>query len=1543
MARDKFAPESWESIESTLRRTGSPESEILEARQFYLQSYLPQFGEEAFTRQKDTMKTAAMEKVKSQAAQSGLKIGTYTDPSAKDVPGRGAHVGLGGTYDVVRPDTNRLFDAWRGGASTSIPGAVANRLSGGGAQDFIPEGIGEGLVYGGSALVSSLPEFAAASALIPATAGGSGAAFLASKAPTIHKVASALSKVGKPVANPILRMGAIGGAQAATNEAIAGSLNRGQVDPGQIAKRGAIGTVLQGGGRAANLAVVKGMGGKAVKDIPISQMEQSLSKVGGGAKFSGGAAEVSTFGVGGPLLEAGRMPNAEEFLMAAGPMAAPMVLGAIASRGRAKVGTASQEAPRPAAAEPTIQPNDPTSYPYDFLIQGRQLAHQRFVDAQAKGDFATMRHAADEFDSIDRELMRRHLASDDPQFLEAVADARPEPYPSTRAPRPVTAPPPRPTSGEAAPAQPTVAPVEPPPAPPQRPVSDDWRQASAVNRSADPFSGVTAEGTRKRIQAALDSGDLIWKADPTFPTRGAWHFRGGPAMDAARSAVYPNARRGGLLASESRVNNPENARAAAEAERTALTLSGVREQMREIEAAINDGRIAEADIPAAIEQIATLSDIEARLLGSLEYGTGPRATSPDQIAYLSEGEPGLMGGTPETFSAVRGVPNREAFLASEGIQPMAGEGVAFTGDAPAGQAPTLEPPMPGNRQFTTGDAAPQPTAQQQQAVSEPYKVDPRTGRQYFHYINQAKQNVPAEYHQHLDGLMAQAVAEGGGDPRIPVSGNQIAAEAAGVTPEFLDGITLGPRENLPAPVAYAMKGLLNQLGADHHKVTRSLESNRLTDPERDALMRQADVLEQSIKRTFDTLSQSRSNAGRNLYFERLMANQTFDTDYWLNRARRASGGALRDEDMKMVTRWTQLGQEAQAKGDMQGVETAKREIAKTQAKLDRNTPAKVIFDFWRAGLLSGIKTHMRNISGNTMFQAAEEMARIPASYADILLSVATGNERQVAGASTQSVGRAVRESIGGFDDSGKWQWGKGAKEAKDIFTGKAKADAEAGIDQYKEFDASVILGEGKAGEITNAYVNTVFRGLQAEDKIFRTYAYKRSLDAQARLDGVRKGLSGEELEAHVERYKPSAADEAEALAYAEFATFNNRNAVSTAIEGGRATLRARGAGGLATISEFTMPFNRTPVNIAGRILDYAAIGGLYRGATSKRSREAMHQLMTGEKGKRWQGFKEEFTKSLSPEEQRAIANAFGRGAVGVGTIAIGYALASRGLMTGTYQSTPGEKGREQILDRPAGAILLGGQWHVVGPMSPIGNLLAIGATIHREGKKLGGGTIPAMALKTVLDQPYLQGVQQITDIGHSQNIGQAVNRLAANYGRSVVPRIVQDIGGVAEAVGQGNDQIGIPQAEGLLQGVQSGIPFARQNLPAKIDPFGRPITMSALGNLANPAISRPDRRETDPVAREIDRLNSTLKQQSGASLGLTKPSDKEKGAEIPPEIYRAFARSAGNAAMSELLRVVRSGDYRRLRSKPEEQAKMLRSAISEARKGSREKMREASR
>lgn len=535
--------------------------------------------------------------------------------------------------------------------------------------------------------------------------------------------------------------------------------------------------------------------------------------------------------------------------------------------------------------------------------------------------------------------------------------------------------------------------------------------------------------------------------------------------------------------------------------------------------------------------------------------------------------------------------------------------------------------------------------------------------------------------------------------------------------------------------------------------------------------------------------------------------------------------------------------------------TAVAESVATQAR----TPLpEIISSVRKAGLLTGFKTHARNVLGTGAFQVAEEASRVSAAVADIIVSMATGR-RTVGGADMGSFLYATRQAAT-----------KGVREARQIM--KHGIDAEG----MRQLQVTQELNSGS--RILDAYTNTTFRLLNAEDKIFRTFAVSRSLEEQAAVIARNEARAGKIARSEIKaraldlRTNPTPQMETQAISDAEFATFNNDNFVTSNITGPvRQKLRESTKGRWANAAiDLVLPFDRTPTNIIARILEYS--GGLPV-SVGKLGYQAAAKKITG--------------RVFTEADQKAFAQTFGRGSVGATLLTLGYVLHANGLMTGMYDDEQDERGRNNVqraAGQPPMSVRIGNTWHQVGAFSPLGNLLAIGATLHRERtqplkhEEERAGRMLDIGKDVIMQQPLLQAAREVTDDGRA---GERLGRVAGSF----VPTIV------ADAADAHDDKQ--REARGLSAQVQKRVPFAREGLPEAEDVFGRPLEHRRTAAV-DPTGSTTAR--DGQVERELQRLQ--------VSIGKLKRTDAET-----EEERRARLHTDGAELYQTLNELIASRDY----------------------------------
>ncbi len=386
---------------------------------------------------------------------------------------------------------------------------------------------------------------------------------------------------------------------------------------------------------------------------------------------------------------------------------------------------------------------------------------------------------------------------------------------------------------------------------------------------------------------------------------------------------------------------------------------------------------------------------------------------------------------------------------------------------------------------------------------------------------------------------------------------------------------------------------------------------------------------------------------------------------------------------------------------------------------------------WKAGLLTSLRTHGRNIIGNAIQGTTEIVKDIPATWADMLMSSKTG----------QRTTTFTTKGVGEFGSKTTRQ------QMADIIT--------KGYDPSKsieKFDIKKVnWGNNKGEQALKKVTDVVFNVLDAEDKPFYNAAFARSLYNQAGAAAINAGRKGDASFIENLVKNPSEDMLKNATADANIAAFRDKGVLSKAASGVKRAIANDKTGEVGkVVAETMLPFTGVPSSIAGQMVAYSPIG-LIRGATD-----------TGKV----------LIKNM-PELQRQAAQEVGRGTIGTALFTIGAYLMEKGLMTGQPKDAV-EAEQWKLEGKQPNSVLINGKWRSIGSVGPQTLILLAGAKYNEEMNNPEGsiGSFAGNIGKDFLSQTFLAGVQQplnaITDparYGKSYVSGQA---------GSIVPNIIKD-------------------------------------------------------------------------------------------------------------------------------------------------------------------------
>jgi hypothetical protein len=555
-------------------------------------------------------------------------------------------------------------------------------------------------------------------------------------------------------------------------------------------------------------------------------------------------------------------------------------------------------------------------------------------------------------------------------------------------------------------------------------------------------------------------------------------------------------------------------------------------------------------------------------------------------------------------------------------------------------------------------------------------------------------------------------------------------------------------------------------------------------------------------------------------------------------------------DMDFVTKALEKGALPDQVFEKLGQLSTKEEQYKYLRSLTKPGAQELWKWYFISNLLSGVKTHARNLIGNSTRIGAEMLGDFSAAA----VGTVTRNPGRI------SFGEAAAQlpaTISGISDGFK----KAVFSFKNGYT----------LDMAHEFTETA--PEVFGGKLLP---NIVGRTLNAEDEFFRTIGYTTELHRLAYRAARKEGLVGDALHTRfaeilddpsVDMIKAAKTHGAEmvfrqppgkgtrklrelmnTLDEAGAAMGNGLNAVGDRMtQSDFKAIRAVGKtietgsflGGVAKlpIGTFLMPFITTPANIL-RAGTHFSPAGLAVGAF---------------KG-----------------DQKAI----GRGAVGTALLGWAAMKAAEGEMTGAAPTDAAERDKFYADGKKPNAIKIGDQWISYQTLAPLSFPLSVVAnavdTVRRA--RLDGpasanlaGEVLAKTANSVLDQSYLSGmmglVSAITDYERRGDafVGRTLTGFIPGSG---LLRNVRDVV---------DDAVRAP--EGISENIQASIPGLSSNIEPRLDMAGRTVRKSgnALVRGINPvevSASKPDPVRQMMVDADTYYTNPQIK-----NLGLTRQQE----------------------------------------------------------------------
>lgn len=559
---------------------------------------------------------------------------------------------------------------------------------------------------------------------------------------------------------------------------------------------------------------------------------------------------------------------------------------------------------------------------------------------------------------------------------------------------------------------------------------------------------------------------------------------------------------------------------------------------------------------------------------------------------------------------------------------------------------------------------------------------------------------------------------------------------------------------------------------------------------------------------------------------------------------------------------------AERKGAMQDVArlvaTLKdpAQVAEFARRYSTATTIEKVQEAWKAAILSGPQTHLANILGNAMKWVVEIPEATIAASLTAVNQAAKGNPLSLA----QWKARAFAPLYG---------LQHGAREALHVAAEVWRWKGET----LEKADVYRVAIEGKKGEV----IRLPFKLLQVEDALFRTVA-ERAESYKMAVDRVTKeGLHPETIEGRERVVQYTARPELglsekaglEAIAKVEQA---GAEAVFSQRLGPNMEIAQRAMAG--TPLGFIVPFVRTPANLVSWAVQHTP--GL--------------NLLSG----RWRA---DWAAGGEPQA-RAIA----RVVIGTGLAMTAYELAKDGLLTGGGMFDKEERGTKTAAGWQQYSIKVGDRYYSYQRIEPVAKVLGIAADLVEmmESKKLepddtGKAMLMLVAIfgNATVSTTYLSGlsntIQATTDPDrYAQNF-------AEQYASSLVPKIIGQTVALADPHKR--------EVDGVMDAIQSQLPFLREKLLPKRDVWGEPAKNDRWFDVMPVATSQVSE---DKVRTEAVRLHMAIADAPRFLQEKGPFNPRDKRVEMTGEQRDIFREVSGKNAMAILGPIVNAPDWERI-------------------------------
>ena len=599
-----------------------------------------------------------------------------------------------------------------------------------------------------------------------------------------------------------------------------------------------------------------------------------------------------------------------------------------------------------------------------------------------------------------------------------------------------------------------------------------------------------------------------------------------------------------------------------------------------------------------------------------------------------------------------------------------------------------------------------------------------------------------------------------------------------------------------------------------------------------------------------------SEAGRTLGTLRIMAQRALRPESlftWTAAIQRQAGRSLLPEEIAAIRR-------ALAARDEKALMKVAQQILPTPGVL------RSLVQIRRAGFLTGLRTQARNAVSNLSEAVMRQLDDPLAAGLDRIVSAQLGTART----------RVLVDPVKRIAASRKGAR-KGMTDMWLVMTGKKRLGAA----ELRKLDmTSDLMRQSMFGD---AYVRFMFRAQGAVDQPWRQAAFMESILEQT----TRLGLDFDETAAQaLKSIEGGLPDEIalRAMIDAEESVFQNATRLGSSIG---MLKNALGEG--RTAVEWFIPFTQTPSAIFMRLIDRTPIG-LVRGAAGLRRLSKELDLGTA--------------ADVLFDLQRMETQRIGRSVTGMLALGLGMLAWKKGRASGAWPLERKELDRWFQEGKGPDSFFINGKWRRMTGISPIGNLLSVGAAIGQAldeqrdpakvdlsmGEQIASNLIVQTG-RTFVENTFMRGLEDFmetfgTGPSAAQQGTSRAQRFKREAARSFSPIIVRDITQLLDPIHR--------DPRTLIEAFKSVTPGLSFQVAARLDETGKPkITnpnvRDRLQRFVDPLLSQRPRGETDPFLAEANRIGATVSRPGRNTKGgrLTIPQWRQRQTGIGTERNKA--------------------------------------------------------